>query len=202
MTPSRLSSHAVAQRETVQRGMAVAEALRRSATSCLSRSVIAVSRMGLFVGCHPRALLAELVNGSRANGRCVLVSRLSAVLKGITNNDISGGSISLAVAAAVTSPRPDCVTGYTSRAVELAQLGDAFVDELLTTMLLNHVQREAVVRGSSEGFWIWTTLSTNEGIPVAAVAPASEVSAVVLGLEERSALPKYLIDAGREQKES
>ena len=37
---------------------------------------------------------------------------------------------------------------------------DASLDELLPTVLLNHVQHEAVVRGSFKGCWIWTTLST------------------------------------------
>ena len=44
--------------------------------------------------------------------------------------------------------RPDCVTENTGCTVELAQLGNTFLDELLATVLLNHVQHEAVVRGS------------------------------------------------------
>ena len=82
--------------------------------------------------------------------------------EGITNIEVSGGSIPFAVAAAMTPPRPDCVTANTGRTVELAQLGDAFLNELQTTMLLNHVQHEAVVRGSSEGCRISTTLSTTK----------------------------------------
>ena len=64
------------------------------------------------------------------------------------------------VAAAMTPPRPDCVTENTSGTVEMAQLCNALLDELLSTMLLNHVQQEAVVRGSLKGCWIWTALST------------------------------------------
>ena len=59
----------------------------------------------------------------------------------------------------MTPSRPHCVTENTGHTVELAQLGNAFLDELLPTMLLNHVQHEAVARGSSEGCSIWTTLS-------------------------------------------
>ena len=93
-------------------------------------------------------------------GAAILVFRLSRVLKSITNHEISGKSIAFAVAAAVAPPRPGCVTENTGRTVELAQLGKPLLDELLSTVLLNHVQYEAVVRGSSEGCWIWTTLST------------------------------------------
>ena len=50
----------------------------------------------------------------------ILVSRLSTVLTSITNNEISGRSIALAVAAAVTSPRPDGVTQNTGDTVEMA----------------------------------------------------------------------------------
>ena len=83
----------------------------------------------------------RLVNGWRAIGSCVLVSRLSTVLEGITNSEISGGSIAFAVAAAVTPPRPDCVTENTGGTVEMAQLCNALLDDLLSTVLLNHVLR-------------------------------------------------------------
>ena len=46
--PSKFSAHAVALRETLQRGMAMAEALRRSARSCLSHSVTTMSQMRRF----------------------------------------------------------------------------------------------------------------------------------------------------------
>ena len=65
-----------------------------------------------------------------------MVSKLSTVLKGITNNEISGRSVAFAVAAVMTPPRPDCVTENTSRTVESAQLCNAFLDELLSTVLL------------------------------------------------------------------
>ena len=46
----------------VQRGMAIAEALRRSESSCLSRSVITMSRMGQFGnGLSSRGHLVALV---------------------------------------------------------------------------------------------------------------------------------------------
>ena len=42
------SAHAVAQRVTMQRGRAIAEALQSSASNCLSRSVRTMSWMGQF----------------------------------------------------------------------------------------------------------------------------------------------------------
>ena len=36
----------------------------------------------------------------------------------------------------------------------MAQLGNAFMNDLLSTVLLNHAQHEAVIRGSFEGCWI------------------------------------------------
>ena len=86
------------------------------------------------------------------------------------------------------------VTEDTGRTGKLAQLGNAFMNEL--PMLLNHVQHEAVVD--------LDRIEHHEGTPVAAVAPTSEwvfeswASEVVLGLEERSALLDYLIAAGCE----
>ena len=123
--------------------------------------------------------------------RCMLVSRLSTVLKGIPNNEISSRSIAFVEAATVTLSRPDCVTGNTSGTVLMGELCNALWGELLSPVLLNHMQHEAVVRGSSEGCKIWTTLS--EGIPVAAVSPvAGEVSeslasVMVLGVKNLTA---------------
>ena len=83
MAPSRLSVQAVALRETVQRGRAIAEALRRSASR---RRAWGSLEAGCHRGGHLVAwlrALKRLVNGGRAAGRCILVSRLSTVLKGI-----------------------------------------------------------------------------------------------------------------------
>ena len=81
----------------MQRGMAIAEARRRSASGCLSRSVISVSRMERLKGLRA---VKRMISGGRANGRCILVSRL-AVLKGDTNSGVSGWSIPCAVTAAI-----------------------------------------------------------------------------------------------------
>ena len=48
MAPSSLSVHAVAHRETTHRGSAIAEARRSSPSTCLSRSVRVMSRVGQF----------------------------------------------------------------------------------------------------------------------------------------------------------
>ena len=72
------------------------------------------------------------------------VSRLSTVLQGITNR-----SVAFAVGAAVTPPRSDCVTENTGGTVEMAQLCNGLLDELLSTVLQNHVQHEAAVRSLS-----------------------------------------------------
>ena len=83
--------------------------------------------------------------------RCILVSGLSTILKGIANNKALGVEYrAFAEAAAATSSRPHCVTGNTSGSVKMALLCNDFLDELLSTVLLNHVQHEAVVRGPSE----------------------------------------------------
>ena len=108
---------------------------------------------------HRLRAVKRLVNGGGADGRCMLVSRLSAVLEGITNNDVSGGSVPFAMAAAMTPPRPDSKHRPHDQGCEVAQ---RFLGAALSPVLLNHVRHEAVVRGSSESCLIWTTLSTTK----------------------------------------
>ena len=116
-----------------QRGVAIAEALRRSASSCLSRSVMAMSRMEQFGSVIARVswrhwlrAVRKMVRGGRADGCSILVSRLSAVLEDVTYCDVPGWSILLALTAAMAPLRPNCVTENTGRTVELAQLGNTF----------------------------------------------------------------------------
>ena len=78
----------------------------------------------------------------------------------VTNNEVSEWSMPFAAAVSVTSPRPDGVTGYTGCTVEIALLCNAFFEDLWSTVLLNHVQHEAMDHRSFKGCWIWTTLST------------------------------------------
>ena len=78
------------------------------------------------------------------------MSRLSAVLKGVTKNGVSGWSIPSAVTAAIALARLDRVTENTG----LEQLSKNCLNELLASKLLNHVQHEAVVRGSFASFGI------------------------------------------------
>ena len=144
----------MAYRETLQRGSAIAEARRSSASNCLSRSARTMSRIGQFgeravietvAWEHRLRALRRLRDGERAIGRSVLMSGLSSVLKGIANKEVSERSISSAEGASVTSPRPDGVTGYTGCTVETAQLRNAFREQPLSPVFLNHVQLEAVV---------------------------------------------------------
>ena len=60
---------------------------------------------------HRLRALKRLLNGARAVGRCILVSGLSTVLKGIANDEVSEWSITSAEVAAAASSRPDGVTG-------------------------------------------------------------------------------------------
>ena len=77
-------------RETMQHGMTFAEAQRRSASSCLSHSVKTMSRLAPSgSGLSLRDHLVALAASQRALHRGLQV----VVLKGINNNEISGGSI-------------------------------------------------------------------------------------------------------------
>ena len=76
---------------------------------------------------------------------------------------------------------------------------NAPLDDLLSTVLLDHVQREAVVRGFFVDVWIWTTVCTAEGFwswPCLKVCGWDIDSGG--GLEEGSALPASPIAAGCE----
>ena len=139
------------------------------------------------------------MKGARAGDCSILVTELSAVLKGITNNDVSGWSIPSAMAAAVAPPRPGCVTGDRGCTFELAQ-SNTFLNDLLAAVLLNHAQHEAVIRGSFESFWIRTTMSTTKVFLLLSRPRLSRSLRVgqLRRLEERSALPEYLTAASFE----
>ena len=167
MAPSRLSAHAVAYRETTQRGSAIGEARRSSANTCLSRldnvPSWAVWKRGVVdvvTWVHQQRALRRLLNDGRAIGHCTLVSGLSSVLEGIANTKVSEGSVASAEGASATSPRPDGAASYTGCTVEMAQLPNAFWKQLLSPVFLNHVQHEAVVGDCSEGGGIGATLRT------------------------------------------
>ena len=81
--------------------------------------------------------------GGRAAGRCMLVSGLPWVLKGIANNKDSEWSVAFAEAAAATS----CHKLHK----RFHQDGVAVQRFLGRAVVLNHLQHEAVVRGPSEG---------------------------------------------------
>ena len=62
-------------------------------STCLSRSVKTMSRMGAVVTwLHRKRALRSLLNGGRAIGRCTQVSGLSSVLERIANMKVWEGS--------------------------------------------------------------------------------------------------------------
>ena len=127
----------------MQRGMGIADVCEgRRAAACRVLFSQCPERGNSKAGCHQRGLLVELAESCKEVGG-----------PDVTNDEVSGWSTPFAVTAAIAPARPDCVTENTGCTVELAQLGNTFLNELLATMLLNHVQHEAVVRGSFVNFW-------------------------------------------------
>ena len=100
-----------------RRGMAIAEVLlvafgdKDVANGAVWKRAV-VEEVGWW---HWLRAVKRLVISGRAVGRCILMSRLSTFLKGVTNNEISGRIIAFADAAAVTPPRPDLCHGQHRR---------------------------------------------------------------------------------------
>ena len=94
---------------------------------------------------HPQALswlclVAPAASSAQVYERWrILVSRLSTVLKGIVTDKVSKESITSAEVASAASSRPDGVSRDTGGSVKMALLCNAFLDELLSPVLLNHV---------------------------------------------------------------
>ena len=91
----------------MQRGMAIGEALQLLVSFCDNDIADWAVRTRAVVewvtSWHWLRAVKRLVNGGRANGCHIPVSRLSTVRKSITNNESSGRSFVSAVAAAVAS---------------------------------------------------------------------------------------------------
>ena len=88
----------------MQRGMAIGEALQLLVSFCDNDIADwAVRTRAVVESWHWLRAVKRLANGGRANGCRIPVSRLSTVLKSITNNESSGRSFVSAVATAVAS---------------------------------------------------------------------------------------------------
>ena len=90
--------------------------------------------------------------------------RLPAVLKGVPNPKFPKRCIAVARTAPVASPRPYGATEHTCPTVKIkmTQLPDAFEEQSLPTMLLSHVQHEAVIRGGNVSSWVWAALCASK----------------------------------------
>ena len=62
--------------------------------------------------------------------------RVSTVLKGIANKNVSERSLTCAEGASATSPRPDGVTSYTGCTIKVAELRNAFWEQPLSPVFL------------------------------------------------------------------
>ena len=152
IAPSRLSARAVAYRETVQHGMAIVEALRRSGSSCLSRPVITmlpnwtVRKRTVIQG----GLLAELWRvGEGWAGLQRHPNDLAVVDHGKYRPQIYPELRCLLC--------NDC-SGFTA-AIEVEQHFLATQDGLCA---FDPVHQEANICVSSVGLWVSTTLSTSK----------------------------------------
>ena len=96
--------------------------------------------------CWLRALKQLFIHG-RTSASCVLMPRLPTVLKRYRPHEGSwSGVLLLKKTALVASPRPYGTTDHTGLTVKMTQLPDALGEQSLPTMLLSHVQHEAVQR--------------------------------------------------------
>ena len=75
--------------------------------------------------------------------------RLPAVLKGVPNTKFPKWCIAVAETAPVASPRPYGASDHAGSTVKMTKLPDAFGEQSLPTILLSHVQHEAVIRGGN-----------------------------------------------------
>ena len=90
--------------------------------------------------------------------------RLPTVLKSVPNTRFAKWCIAVARTAQVASPRPYVATEHTTTCstVKMTQLPNAFGEQSLPTMLLSHVQHEAMIRGGNVITWVRAALCTAE----------------------------------------
>ena len=79
---------------------------------------------------------------------------LPTVLKGVPNPKVPEWCMAVAETASVAPPRPYHATNHAGSTVKMTQLPDAFGEQSMPTMLLSHVQHEAVIRGGNVSSWI------------------------------------------------
>ena len=130
---------------------AIAEGPGRSASS-LSGSVTTMSRIGQFgsgmsskgslggTGCELRGVVRIGHAGS-----CVLMARLSSILKDVTQNDIPDRSVLLAVVAAIAPSRSNDATEYTGCPIELSKPSNTLLQQRLAPVLVAHMSNEASI---------------------------------------------------------
>ena len=83
--------------------------------------------------------------GKRAVGRCFLMSGLPQVLKDVANTKFSERRVASAYGAPATSPRPSGFAGNTGCTIEVTELCNAFWEQPLSPVFLNHEQQKAVI---------------------------------------------------------